>query len=373
MKRAHKIRIYPNNTQRTFLEKHCGCARLTYNTCLNRWIEDKKNGIKHNYYSIKKWFNSMKHEEYPFIAEVSKWAPEAAIADLGNAFKRFLKNESEHPVFHKKGIRDSFRIDGSVVKVEDTVLCLPKGLHLRMAEKLRYKPSKIYNITVSKTANRWFVSILCEIPKSENQAVGSVGIDLGISNHAVLSDGKVFENDGLEKSYRRKLARAQRALHRKQKGSKNRQKAQRRLATIYWRMTNARHDRLHKFTTDVSKQYATVCLEDLNVKGMMANHKLARAVADVAFGELKRQFEYKAREVKYVGRFEPTTKPCCFCGKLHDMPLHKRLMNCECGNIMDRDLNAAKNILRLAKPKVKPVEKSKTSLKQESNGKFKLA
>jgi putative transposase len=361
MKRAHKIRIYPNNEQRTFLEKHCGCSRLAYNVCLAKWKGDYENGIKHNYYSIKKWFNSIKGEEYPFIYEISKWAPEAAIADLGKAFTKFFSKEAGHPVFHKKGIRDSFRIDGSVISIEGNVLCLPKGLRLRMAEELRYGPSKIYNVTISKTAGRWFVSVQCEVSESESQAEGAVGIDLGISQHAVLSDGKIFENIGLEKAYRRKLARAQRSLHRKEKGSKNRRKARQRLATVYWRMANIRQDRLHKFTTAVSGQYEIICLEELNVKGMMSNHKLARAVADVAFGELQRQFEYKAGQVKYVGRFEPTTKPCCICGKLHDMPLHKRKMVCDCGNNMDRDLNAAINILRLAKPKVKPVERSKTS------------
>jgi putative transposase len=361
MKRAHKIRIYPNNEQRTFLEKHCGCARLAYNVCLAKWDEDYSNGVKHTYFSIKKWFNSIKGGEYPFIYEVSKWAPEAAIADLGNAFTKFFNKEAEHPAFHKKGIRDSFRIDGSVIKVDGMYLCLPKGMRLRMSESLRYGPSKIYNVTISKTAGRWFASIQCEVPESENQAEGAVGIDMGISQHAVLSDGTIFVNIGLERTHRRKLARAQRSLHRKQKGSENRRKAQKRLATVYWRMANKRKDRLHKFTTVVTRQYATICLEDLNVKGMLSNHKLARAVADVAFGEMKRQFEYKATQVKYVGRFEPTTKPCCVCGKLHEMPLHKRNMVCGCGNDMDRDLNAAINILRLAKPKVKPVERSKTS------------
>jgi putative transposase len=239
-----------------------------------------------------------------------------------------------------------------------------------MAETLRYEPIKIYNVTISKTADRWFVSIQCEVPDSENQAEGAVGIDLGISQHATLSDGTVFENikaeefrrsrNGpekraaacrrfmLERKYRRKLARAQRSLHRKQKGSSNRRKAQKRLGTIYWRMANKRNDNIHKFTTTVTAIYATVCLEDLNVAGMVKNHNLAKAVSDAAFGEARRQFEYKAKETRYVGRFEPTTKPCCDCGKLHDMPLSKRRMACECGNNRDRDHNAAINILKLA-------------------------
>jgi len=361
--------IYPNNKQRTQLEKHCGCARLAYNACLAKWNEDYLNGLKHNYYSIKKWFNDIKKEQYPFIYEVSKWAPEAAIADLGNAFLKFFGKLSEHPTFHKKGIRDSFRIDGSVVSIDGFFLRLPKGLKLRMAEELRFEPSKIYSVTISKTANRWFVSIQCEVPERENQAEGKIGIDLGINQHAVLSDGSVSENIRLEQKYRKKLARAHRSLHRKQKGSNNRKNAQQRLSTIYWRMSNARKDKIHKFTTSVTNDYAVVCLEDLNVKGMLSNHNLARAVSDMAFGEIQRQFEYKAKQVLYVDRFEPTTKPCCECGKMHDMPLSKRRMVCECGNNINRDLNAAINILRLAKPKVKPVERSKTSVKQEPNNK----
>lgn len=348
MKRAHNIRLYPNNVQRTALLRHSGCARLAYNVCLSKWNDDYNNEVRHNYYSIKKWFNSIKSERYPFVYEVSKWVCEAAIADLDGAFKKFFSKQNDRPRFHKKGIRDSFRIDGSVIKVDSNMLYLPKGLCIRMAEPLRYKPIKIYNVTVSKTAERWFVSIQCEVPESENQAEGSVGIDLGISQHATLSDGTVYENIKIERRCRRKLARAQRGLHRKQKGSKNRRKAQKRLSTIYWRMTNKRNDNIHKFTTAVSRAYSTVCLEDLNVAGMVKNQSLAKAVSDAAFGEVRRQFDYKAKETLCVGRFEPTTKLCCECGKLHDMPLHKRRMVCDCGNNKDRDYNAAVNILRLA-------------------------
>jgi len=348
MKRAHKIRIYPNNAQRTLLEKHCGCARLAYNVCLAQWNKDYENGIKHNYFSIKKWFNSIKHELYPFISDVSKWSPEAAIADLGRAFNRFFKKKSQRPVFHKKGVRDSYRVDGSVVKFTGFFLHLPRGLRLRMAEQLRYAPSKIYNVTISKTAGRWFASIQCEIPESENQAEGEIGIDLGIKDLAVLSDGTKYENPKTEKNRRRKIARAQRNLHRKHKGSNNRCKTQQKLAAVYWKTANTRKDYTHKMTSEITSKYAVICLEDLNIKGMLANHNLARAVGDASLSEIRRQFEYKANKLRYVGRFEATTKPCCICGKLHDMPLHKRRMICDCGNDIDRDLNAAINILKLA-------------------------
>jgi len=330
------------------LLKHCGVARLAYNTCLAKWNNDYENDVKHNYYSIKKWFNSIKKEYYPFVYEVSKWAAEAAIADLDSAFKKFFSKQNDRPKFHKKGIKDSFRIDGSVVKMQGKILCLPKGLKIRMAEELRFEATKIYNVTISKTAGRWFASIQCEVAERENQAQGEVGIDLGVKDLAVLSDSTKYENPRTERNWRRRIARSQRGLHRKRKGSNNRRKAQRKLATVYWRAANARKDYTHKMTSDVTNKYAVICLEDLNVKGMLANHNLARAVSDAALAEIRRQFEYKARKIRYVGRFEATTKPCCVCGKVHDMPLHKRIMDCECGNRMCRDINAARNILSLA-------------------------
>jgi len=349
MKRAHKIRIYPNNVQATMLSKHCGVARLAYNTCLAKWNDDyEKNNTAHNYYSIKKWFNSIKKECYPFVFEVSKWAAEAAIADLGSAFKKFFSKQNEHPKFHKKGIKDSFRIDGSVIKVLGKTLFLPKGLKIQMAEELRFEATKIYNVTISKASKRWFVSIQCEVAECENQAQGEVGIDLGVKDLAVLSDGVKYENPRTEHKWRSKIARSQRSLHRKRKGSGNRRKAQRKLATIYWKAANARKDYTHKMTSDVINKYAVICLEDLNVKGMLTNHNLARVISDAALAEIRRQFEYKARETRYVGKFEATTKPCCVCGKPHDMPLSKRIMDCECGNRMCRDVNAAINILNLA-------------------------
>ena len=371
MKRAHKIRIYPNNVQTTMLLRTCGCARLAYNTCLAKWNEDYDAGVKHNGFSIKLWFNSIKAERYPFIYEVTKWAPEAAIADLGRAFINFISGRAERPKFHKKGIRDSFRVDGSVVKVEGKTLRLPRGLNLRMAEELRYSPSKIYNVTVSERAGKWFASIQCEIPDSETQAEGKVGVDLGVKSMAVLSDGTEYNSLGLAKKNARQLAHAQRAVSRKQKGSNNRRKAIQRLARLHFRIANLRADAIHKFTSEVTRKYGVVCLEDLNVSGMMKNHRLARAVADVSFYEIRRQFEYKAREVWYVGRFEPTSKTCSECGYKADvMPLSVRSWACpSCGIINDRDQNAAINILRWASPKVMPVEGAKRSEKQELNSK----
>jgi putative transposase len=355
------------------LSKHCGVSRLAYNVCLAKWDEDYKNGVKHNYYSIKKWWNCIKGEFYRFVYEVSKWAPEAAIADLGGAFKKMFDGQNAHPTFHKKGVKDSFRIDGSVIKCDGNTLCLPKGLNIRMAEVLHYEASKIYNVTVSLTACMWFASIQCEVPESENQADGTVGIDLGVKDLATLSDETKEENPCMEKKFRRKIAHAQRSLHRKQKGSNNRKKAQNKVAKTYYRMACTRHDATHKFTARVTHKYGTVCLEDLNVKGMLANHHLARAISDAALSEVRRQFGYKAREVRFIERFAPSSKTCNVCDYYkQDMTLSVREWVCpDCGIGHDRDINAAKNILRWASPEVKPVDCQTNAkagrAKQESN------
>jgi len=221
VKRAHKIRLYPNNMQKTQLRKHCGCARLAYNVCLAKWDEEFASGGQPNHFGIKKWFNHIKKERFPFMYEVSKWAVEAAIADLGAAFRNFFDQNAEHPKFHKKGIKDSFRIDGSVFKVKGKMLLLPKKLGIRMAEGLRFPAGRIYNVTVSERAGMWFASFQCEVPERENQAPGMVGVDLGLKSQAVLSDGTVYPNLGLSKRYAKQLARAQRNLSRKTKGSQS--------------------------------------------------------------------------------------------------------------------------------------------------------
>ena len=360
MNRAHKTRIYPNNVKASKLLQHCGISRLTYNVCLAKWNEDYKRGVKHNYYTIKKWWNSIKREEFPFAYDVSKWCQEAAIKDLDGAFKKMFKKQNKHPRFHKKGVHDSFRIDGSVIKIDGKYLHLPKGITLRMAEPLRYEVTKINNVTVSRTADMWFVSISCEIPDipRESQS-GEVGIDLGIKTLAVLSDGTVYENHQALKKFEKKMTRLQRSLSRKKKGSNNRKKAKNKVARCHYKISCLRKDVTHKMTTDIANSYGMVYLEDLNVKGMVKNRKLAKALSNVSFGEIRRQLEYKTN-VMVVDRFAPTSKTCSNCGYVQDMPLSKRTYDCpSCGISLDRDLNAALNIKKLgqALSKVTPVER----------------
>ncbi|GHU47146.1 hypothetical protein FACS1894200_02050 [Spirochaetia bacterium] len=233
-----------------------------------------------------------------------------------------------------------------------------------MFESIRFEYTKLYNVTISRNAGQWFISYCFEVVEKERvreNQTGIVGIDLGVKDMAVLSDGCVYENPHIEQRFRKKVRQCQKALARKKKGSKNWHKAKRKLQRLYQRIANVRRDYIHKFTTAVSQKYETVCLEDLNVSGMVRNHKLAKALQDVSFYEIRRQFEYKAGEVRYVPPFFASSKTCSHCGHIQEMPLEKRVYRCEsCGAEINRDLNAAINIVRSARPKTavggKPVD-----------------
>ena len=177
MQRTFKTRLKVNDVESNILAQWCGVSRLAYNVCLDQWNRDYENGVKHNYYSIKKWFNSVKREMFPFITGVSKWVPEAAIKDLDTAFRNMYRHTAKHPRFHKKGVRDSFRIDGSVIAVSGKNLKLPKGLCLRLMERFRYENqvNKINNATISRKAGYWFASISCDvgIPRAKTKARAS--------------------------------------------------------------------------------------------------------------------------------------------------------------------------------------------------------
>jgi putative transposase len=341
MQRAHKIRIYPNNVQATYLRKCCGVRRFVYNWALAEWKSQYEYGMKPSAYGLKKFFNSIKKTLYPFTTEVTKFAAERAFLDLDSAFKRFF-NGAGYPKFKKKGVRDSFYTSGYAVKVSGMSLKLPKLQDIKMSEELRFH-GKINNAVVSTKAGKWYVSISVDMgsAKRENQPQGIVGIDLGVSKLATLSDGTVFENQRITNKFAKKLRRLNKGLARKVKGSSNWHKQKRKLQLLHLHINNCRMDVMHKFTSQVCKRYGVVGLENLNVSGMVKNRKLSKALSDVSFGEIRRQFEYKARVV-LVDRFFPSTKLCTNCGQLHDMPLSKRVFKCDCGAPeLDRDLHAA--------------------------------
>lgn len=373
------IELKPNNKQATYFKKACGVARFAYNWALAEWQkqyqEDKayresceQSGLTvdgsqlnlPNEGKLRKQLNAIKREQFPFMMEVTKCAPQIAIQQLGDAYKRFFKGESKYPQFRKKGERDRFGISNDRFKIQKQkgkfFIQIPRLGLVKMKEGLRFQ-GKIMSATISTRGERWFVSINVELleelqplPKTKQ----SIGLDLGITNLATLSDGTKIQAPKPLKTQLKKLRRLNKSLSRKQKGSKNRAKAKAKLSRLYYRISNIRKDFLHKLTTELVRKFDVICLEDLNVKGMMKNRRLSRAIQDLGFYELKRQLIYKANQfgktVKSVERFFPSSKTCSCCGfKLEKLSLSVRKWTCEkCGVEQDRDINASINILNFA-------------------------
>ena len=373
------IELKPNNKQATYFKKACGVARFAYNWALAEWQkqyqEDKayresceQSGLTvdgsqlnlPNEGKLRKQLNAIKREQFPFMMEVTKCAPQIAIQQLGDAYKRFFKGESKYPQFRKKGERDRFGISNDRFKIQKQkgkfFIQIPRLGLVKMKEGLRFQ-GKIMSATISTRGERWFVSINVELleelqplPKTKQ----SIGLDLGITNLATLSDGTKIQAPKPLKTQLKKLRRLNKSLSRKQKGSNNRAKAKAKLSRLYYRISNIRKDFLHKLTTELVRKFDVICLEDLNVKGMMKNRRLSRAIQDLGFYELKRQLIYKANQfgktVKSVERFFPSSKTCSCCGfKLEKLSLSVRKWTCEkCGVEQDRDINASINILNFA-------------------------
>lgn len=345
--RAHVIRMKPNNKQSTYFEKACGCQRFVYNGGLAAWKTEYEAGNKPTGRGLKKQFNAIKHTKYPWIAEVTKCVVDAAFDNLNVAFRNFFrtKNGKTYPKFHKKGVKDSFRVDNTKFVVDGKRIRIPKLGWVRMTEELRFD-GKLMSATVKKRAGKWFVSIAVETADvSKSRASGAVGIDLGVKTLATLSDGTVFENPKTYYKYDKQLRRAQKSLSRKKKGSKNRAKAKLKLSKIHYRIGCVVDDYIHKMTRHVADGYHTVVLEDLNIKGMLQNRCLSKAVSRSSFGKIRQFLQYKCEDVRFVDRFYPSSKTCSSCGRVKDIPLHIRVYECECGLSLDRDLNAARNIL----------------------------
>jgi len=356
--RSHVIQLSPNNQQATYFEKACGCQRFAYNYGLAAWKTEYEAGNRPTGRGLKKQFNAIKHTEYPWIAEVTKCAVDSAFENLNTAFRNFFRAKSgkTYPKFHKKGVKDSFTVDNTKFTIDGRRIRIPKLGWVRMTEELRFN-GKLMSATVKKRAGKWFVSIAVETADvSESQASGAVGVDLGIKTLATLSDGTVFENPKTYYKYDKQLRRTQKSLSRKKKGSKNRAKTKLKLSRFHYRVGCIVDDHIHKMTRYVADNYHTVVLEDLNVKGMLKNRRLSKAVSRSNFHKVRQFLRYKCGDVRFVDRFYPSSKTCSACGRIKNMPLHLRVYDCECGLSLDRDLNAARNILRAGCPDVKPVE-----------------
>ena len=391
---AHKIRLYPNKKQATLLSKSCGTARFSYNWALSEWKRQYESCEKPNDVKIRRELNAIKHEEFPWMQEVSKCCVQEAIINLGTAFKRFFNNQSKYPVFKKKFINDSFTLSSGNFEVKQKHIRLAKIGNVRLGEKFRFESIRLISITISREADQWYVSIQCEIndvqklPKTNK----TTGIDRGVREY-VDSDGNFYEVPRSFRCKERKLRRLQQSLSRKQKGSKNRVKAKLKVAKCYKKIKDIRNDWLHKLTTKIVRENDVICVEDLNVKGMVKNKRLAKSILDAAFGEFSRQLIYKCRwygrTLVIADRWFPSSKICSSCSvkTKQKLGLHVREWTCEnCGTKHHRDINAAINLdnyagslsvsacgeflplaLQDLSCKVKVPRKTRNRKKQESN------
>lgn len=355
MQRTHKMVIYPNNVQAGLLVGTCGCARFAYNWALAEWNRLYEAGEKTSQYDLRKRLNKIKRDEFPWMLEYTKCAPQNAIIDLGRAFDNFFAGRAGYPKFHKKGVHESFRVSSEAYRVDGNRIRLPKIGWIKMAEEFRYPGAKLQSVTVSQSHGKWFASISCntDIMTRGSCGQGAVGIDMGVREHA-LSTGELIR---LPRSYReaeRTLKRAQQSLSRKSKGSSNYRKAKVRVQKIHGRIASIRADFTHKLSARLVDEFSLIGIEDLNVKGMLKNKHLAKSISDAGMAELRRQILYKAEEsgseVVIVDRWYPSSKTCSTCGaKAKRMPLSVREWDCpECGAHHHRDINAAINIMNYA-------------------------
>ncbi len=362
MRISFKTELKLNNYQRNQLAKHAGVARHAWNwgldlcqKILNYNRDNPEEKLKFpSAIDLHKLLVKLVKVENPWYYEVSKTSPQYALRYLSTAFTDFFKKKTARgrpvgfPNFKRKGQHDSFTLEGTI-KVGHRSLQLPKLGILKTHERLPQGFSPKTAI-VSRTADRWFVSFSYEVESTPTaQTVGACGVDLGIKTLATLSTGETFANPQPYRKSQARLARLQKAASRKVKGSNNRHKANMKVAKQHARTSNIRKDTLNKLTTHLAKNHSHVVIEDLNVSGLMANHCLAKSIADLGMYEFRRQLTYKCElygsELILANRFFPSSKTCSCCGHIQEMPLKERIFNCQkCSSSIDRDLNAALNL-----------------------------
>ena len=359
---AHVIALDPTEAQVTALFKAAGCARFAYNWGLAEWNKQYKAGLKPSAYGLKKQFNAIKEEQFPWIYDSPKDANQQAFTNLGTSFKNFfdsIKGKRKgckvgYPKFKKNGQNDKFYVSNDQLWVRGKIVNLPVIGPIKTFEELRFE-GKILSGKVSRVADRWFISVSVEVADSYDVKFKStsrpiVGIDLGVKTAVVTSSWQEFQSPKPLKAALKKLARANRVLHRRKKGSSNRRKAAMKVARVHARIANIRKDWAHKVTTQICCENQAVVIEDLNVSGMLRNHKLARSISDIGFGMFRRFMEYKSMKfgiaIIVASRWFPSTKTCSSCSFVNEpVPLSQRTFVCDyCRSTMDRDLNAAKSL-----------------------------
>jgi putative transposase len=359
IQKSVKLRIYPNNQQDVvLLEKHFGCRRWVYNHFLNFFNENYHQGKKKlSYVEASKILTDLKKEtETGWLKEVNSQTLQASIKDLDGAYDRFFRKLAKFPQFKsKRKSRSSFKVPQHFdIDWENNLITIPKFKKpFKFKGKHKGELIKINSVTISKTpSGKYYASVQGEFdiqpkPQTENY----IGIDLGIKDLVITSNGEVFPNKRFLKRKLKKLKYIQKQHSKKKKDTNTRERWRKRLAIQYEKVTNQRLDYLHQITSRLINENQVICIENLNVKGMIKNHKLAQAISDVSWGTLVSMLTYKCnwnfRELVVIDRFYPSSKTCSSCSHLMDsMPLSVREWTCpSCGTVHDRDVNAAKNIL----------------------------
>ena len=365
MIKAHKIRLNPTPEQANYFARAAGTARFVWNWALAEWNRQYEAGEKPTALKLKKQFNAIRRDQFPWTWEVTKNASDQPFLDLGKAFTAFfegLKNGKKkgRPKFKsKKRSRASFYLANDQFELGDHRMWVPKLGWVNMAETLRFK-GKVTGVRITKTADWWFASITVELPETQPDPAHprphAVGIDVGLNRLATLSTGEEYENQAFLKTALGKLRQANKRLHRRVKGSKNREKARRQVARLHYQITCMRDDVLYKLTTRLATCYVIIGIEDLNIKGLLKNRRLSRSFSDAALGKLltllTSKVQQRGGQAILVGRFFPSSKTCHGCGwKWETMGLSDRIFICQnptCasyGFSQDRDHNAALNIL----------------------------
>lgn len=356
---AHKIEIRPTKEQEEKLLQWVGTARHCYNNLLAHFSQD---GVKWSKKEARQFFYNTLRVENTWYTETSQDLQQSVIDDLDCAYKNFFKTKKGYPKFHKRGIKDSFSIRSKIkFKVVGNKLFIEKfnkgknGIPLKLREKLRFTgvPKQV---TISTKAGKWFASILVEVEQGYNckqpKDNTSVGMDLGIKTLVTTSDGQSIGKSNKLSKQLNKLAKLQQRMAKQEKGSNRRAKTKQKIQKLYYYVSCQKKALLHSVSDYLTYEYKTICMEDLDVNGMLekGNKNLSRMIADVGFYELRRQIEYKSflrgGSVKFVDRYFPSSKMCSCCGIIkEDLKLSDRKYQCSCGLVIDRDLNAAINIL----------------------------